>query len=73
VTQLCLLVLEFGFLSMKNESLSEAGSSGRRIGSPDRSAYFTVMVNVSVLLHPLALVYVATYESVPTVSGMLLI
>ena len=31
------------------------------------------MVKVSVLLHPLALVYVATYESVPTVNGMLLI
>jgi hypothetical protein len=29
------------------------------------------MVNVSVLLHPLVLVYVATYESVPTVNGML--
>jgi antibiotic biosynthesis monooxygenase (ABM) superfamily enzyme len=36
-------------------------------------AYFTLMVNVSVLLHPLVLVYAATYESVPIVSGMLLI
>jgi hypothetical protein len=31
------------------------------------------MVNVWVLLHPPALVYVAIYESVPTVNGMLLI
>jgi len=40
---------------------------------PDWSAYFTVIVNVPVLLHPLGLVYVATYELVPTVNGMLLI
>lgn len=32
-----------------------------------------MIVNVSVLLHPLELVYVATYESVPTVNGILLI
>jgi hypothetical protein len=29
-----------------------------------------VIANVSVLLQPLALVYVTTYESVPTVNGM---
>ena len=32
-----------------------------------------MILNVSVLLHPPAFVYVAKYESVPTVSGMLLI
>jgi hypothetical protein len=35
----------------------EAGSNGGKVeSSADRSAYFTVMVNVSELLHPLALV-----------------
>ena len=65
----------FPWTCLRNRTGPARGRFNWRINRivADRLAYFTVIVNVSVLLHPLELVYVATYESVPTVNGILLI